>query len=64
MSYLTARADGLYFEGVSLAELAERFGTPTYVYSRAAITQAYDQYARALGIGRGRSVMPLRPTLT
>lgn len=49
MSYLTARADGLYFEGVSLAELAERFGTPTYVYSRAAITQAYDQYASALG---------------
>jgi diaminopimelate decarboxylase len=49
MSNLHTKADGLYFEGVSLAELAERFGTPTYVYSRAAITQAYQQYASALG---------------
>ena len=49
MSNLTARADGLYFEDVSLAELAERFGTPTYVYSRAAIKEAYNQYANALG---------------
>ncbi|HMU67181.1 MAG TPA: diaminopimelate decarboxylase [Cellvibrionaceae bacterium] len=49
MSNLHTRADGLYFESVSLAELAERFGTPTYVYSRAAITQAYRQYASALG---------------
>lgn len=49
MSNLTTRTDGLYFEDVSLAELAERFGTPTYVYSRAAITQAYNQYAKALG---------------
>ncbi len=49
MSNLTAKADGLYFEDVSLAELAERFGTPTYVYSRAAITEAYNQYANALG---------------
>lgn len=48
MSNLHTKADGLYFEGVSLAELAERFGTPTYVYSRAAITQAYQQYASAL----------------
>ncbi len=49
MSNLHTKADGLYFEGVSLAELAERFGTPTYVYSRAAITLAYQQYASALG---------------
>lgn len=49
MSNLTTRTDGLYFEDVSLAELAERFGTPTYVYSRAAVTQAYNQYAKALG---------------
>lgn len=49
MSNLTTRTDGLYFEDVSLAELAERFGTPTYVYSRAAITQAYNQYSKALG---------------
>lgn len=49
MFNLSARADGLYFEDVSLTELAERFGTPTYVYSRAAITQAYSHYSQALG---------------
>jgi diaminopimelate decarboxylase len=54
MSNLAARADGLYFEDVSLSELAERFGTPTYVYSRAAITLAYSQYAQALGEWPGR----------
>ena len=31
----------LHCEGVALAELAARFGTPLYVYSRAAITAAY-----------------------
>jgi hypothetical protein len=31
-------------EGVSLAELAERFGTPLYVYSRAVLLAAYDAY--------------------
>lgn len=54
MFNLAGRADGLYFEDVSLSELAERFGTPTYVYSRAAITLAYRQYAQALGDWPGR----------
>lgn len=49
MTNVSARANGLYLEEVSLSEVAERFGTPTYVYSRAAITDAYNQYARALG---------------
>jgi diaminopimelate decarboxylase len=49
MTNVSARANGLYLEEVSLAEVAERFGTPTYVYSRAAITHAYSQYAQALG---------------
>jgi diaminopimelate decarboxylase len=44
-----ARRDGLlYCEDVSLAAIAARFGTPTYVYSRRAIEQAYAGYARAL----------------
>jgi diaminopimelate decarboxylase len=43
------RRDGaLCCEGVALAAVAERFGTPTYVYSRRAIEQAYGAYARAL----------------
>src|SRR3954467_2334390 len=38
-------------EDVSLDDIARRFGTPCYVYSRAAIEGAYGEYARAL---RGR----------
>ena len=44
----------LQCEGVALAELAARFGTPLYVYSRAAITAAYQAYANALA---GRSAL-------
>ena len=43
------RIDGqLHFEGVALAELASQFGTPLYVYSRAALEQAYRCYTEAL----------------
>jgi len=49
------RRDGVLFcEGVPMAELAARFGTPLYVYSRAAITAAYAGYADAL---RGRRTL-------
>jgi len=42
------RAGVLACEGVPLAEVAARFGTPTYVYSRAAIERAFAAYAAAL----------------
>ncbi len=42
------RGGALACEGVLLAEIAARFGTPTYVYSRAAIESAYAAYAAAL----------------
>lgn len=38
----------LMMEGVALDAVAARFGTPTYVYSRAAICTAYAALARAL----------------
>jgi diaminopimelate decarboxylase len=44
----------LHCEDLALAALAERFGTPLYVYSRRAIERAYDRYADAL---RGRSAL-------
>ena len=44
----------LHAENVSLEEIARRFGTPCYVYSRAAIGAAYGEYARALS---GRSAL-------
>ncbi len=42
------RAGQLLCEDVPLAEIAERFGTPTYVYSRAAIERAFAAYLEAL----------------
>jgi diaminopimelate decarboxylase len=43
------RLDGkLTCEQVDLTDLAQRFGTPLYVYSRRAILDAFDQYRRAL----------------
>jgi len=43
-----AYVDGvLHAEGVSAVTLAERFGTPLFVYSRAALTEAYQAYAQA-----------------
>ncbi len=34
---LNAREGGLWLEDLPLAEIAARFGTPTYVYSKAAL---------------------------
>ncbi|ATE61273.1 diaminopimelate decarboxylase [Thauera sinica] len=38
----------LMLEDVALQDIAARYGTPTYVYSRAALTSAFDAYRRAL----------------
>jgi len=48
MDAFNYRDGELFAEGVSLASIAERFGTPTYVYSRAHIEQQYRAYADAL----------------
>lgn len=45
----------LHAEGVSAVSLAEQFGTPLYVYSRAALTSAYEAYARAC-VGRRAAI--------
>src|SRR3954447_6242346 len=45
----------LHAEGVSAVSLAEQFGTPLYVYSRAALTAAWNAYAGACA-GRRASV--------
>lgn len=39
----------LYVEDIPLTQLAERFGTPLYVYSRSTLTERYQAYAQALG---------------
>ena len=43
------RGDELYCEGVSLRSIAEKEGTPTYVYSRALLESAYKAFDAALG---------------
>lgn len=49
MSFFSERQGELHAEDVSLSRIAEDFGTPAYVYSRAAFTQHYLAYAQALG---------------
>ena len=41
-------------EGVSLSSVADQYGTPCYVYSKAAILNAYQSYVDALGDHPGR----------
>lgn len=48
MQAFTNRDGQLFAEGVALSAIAERFGTPTYVYSRAHIEAQYRAYADAL----------------
>ena len=54
MDYFSYKNGSLYAEGVSLSALAERHGTPAYVYSRAAIESRWRAYAQALS---GRDVL-------
>jgi diaminopimelate decarboxylase len=48
MEAFNYRDGELFAEGVALSALAQRFGTPTYVYSRAHIEGQYRAYADAL----------------
>ncbi len=47
--YFHYRQDSFYVENVPLADIAQRFGTPCYVYSRAALADGYRQFEAALG---------------
>ena len=46
--HLNDRNNRLHFEAVDLTAIAETHGTPTYVYSRAALTDAYQAFAETL----------------
>jgi diaminopimelate decarboxylase len=45
--YFHYQQDRLFVENVSLNDIAQRFGTPCYVYSRAALTDGFHQFAEA-----------------
>ncbi|WBS03453.1 diaminopimelate decarboxylase [Pseudoduganella sp. SL102] len=47
MSHFDYQNGVLHAEGVSLPAIAEQFGTPTYVYSRAQLLDNFDAYANA-----------------
>jgi len=49
VSFFASRNGELHAEGVALSRIAAEFGTPCYVYSRAAITDAFQRYDRAFG---------------
>ncbi|WP_444936832.1 diaminopimelate decarboxylase [Microbulbifer sp. JMSA004] len=49
MREFSYRDGSLWAEQVSLEQIAENFGTPTYVYSRAHFERQYRDYAEALG---------------
>lgn len=50
---LHLRDGALHVDGVALEDLATRFGTPTYVYSKAALEQAYGAFASAFSAAPG-----------
>ena len=47
--FFSYRDDRLWIEDVALEQVAERFGTPCYVYSRAALTTAFQSFDKAFG---------------
>ena len=55
--YFHYQNDALYVEQVPLADIAAQFGTPCYVYSRAALTDSLRQFTDALQ-GREHLIFP------
>lgn len=49
MSVFSLRNGELFAENVALSQIAQRFGTPCFVYSRAALEQAFRNYDQAFG---------------
>lgn len=49
MNAFNYKNDELYAENVRLADIAEKFGTPCYVYSRAAIENNWQEFNKSFG---------------
>jgi diaminopimelate decarboxylase len=54
LSGFTERAGNWYAEEIPLADLAKEFGTPLYVYSKKALTEAYQAYDKACIDNKGK----------
>lgn len=56
MSHFSYKNGALHVENVSLNDVARQFGSPTYVYSKAALVENFSAYANACKAhGRGES---------
>lgn len=49
MDHFSYRNNELYVEDVAVATIAKQYGTPAYIYSRAALEERYRAYDEALG---------------
>ncbi len=49
MSVFSLRNGELFAENVALSQIAGQFGTPCFVYSRAALERAFRDYDEAFG---------------
>ncbi|MEQ1487673.1 MAG: diaminopimelate decarboxylase, partial [Methylotenera sp.] len=45
MNSFTLKNSTLHAENVALNQIATEFGTPCYVYSKAALTQAFERFS-------------------
>ena len=54
LSGFTERDGKWYAEEIPLVDLAKEFGTPLYVYSKKALTEAYKAYDKACIDGEGK----------
>lgn len=54
LSGFTERDGNWYAEEIPLADLAKEFGTPLYVYSKKALTEAYQAYDKACVDSQGK----------
>ncbi|KZZ46702.1 diaminopimelate decarboxylase, partial [Oleiphilus sp. HI0118] len=49
MDYFVSKQGQLFAEDAALSDIAEEYGTPTYVYSRATLERHYHAYDRSFG---------------
>ena len=49
MDYFNYQNGQLYAEDVPMLQIAEQFGSPTYIYSRATLERHYRVFDQALG---------------
>ncbi|MQR02690.1 diaminopimelate decarboxylase [Glaciimonas soli] len=51
MPHFSYQHGQLHVENVALSDIAKQFGTPTYIYSKAALVENYSAYANACAAG-------------